>query len=149
MRVIFLQDVPNVANAGDVANVADGYARNYLIPKQIATIATAEGMKRIERITRAGNERRVRETQQLEQLASLIEGTEVTVKARATPVGEFYGAITPGQIADELTIVTGRAIDRKLVDVMEPIREPGEYEVVLHLAQGIQAVVFITAVVEE
>lgn len=149
MRVIFLQDVPNVANAGEVANVADGFARNYLIPKQLATMATTEEMKRIERITKAGDERRLRETEQLEDLAILLEGTQITVAARATPVGHFYGAITPGQIADELTTVTGREIDRKLVDVMEPIREPGEYEVVLHLAHDIQATIIIIAEVVE
>ena len=74
MRVIFLEDIPNQGNAGDLKNVADGYARNYLIPKGLATVATAEDMKRIERIKRAGDERRVRETEKLNDLAVLAGG---------------------------------------------------------------------------
>ena len=76
MRVIFLEDVPNVAHAGDIKNVKDGYARNYLIPKKIASVATAEHMKRIDRIKKAGDERRARETKQWEELASLLEGSK-------------------------------------------------------------------------
>ena len=149
MRVIFLEDVPNQANAGDVKDVADGYARNYLVPKKLAMVATPEEMKRIERIRKAGDERRMRETQQWEVLAGQLEGTAVTVRARLTPAGVFYGAITPGQIAQELGSVIGREVDRKLVDSVEPIRAPGEYEVVLNLAANIQATIIVTAEAEE
>ena len=149
MRVIFLEDVPNQANAGDVKDVADGYARNYLVPKKLAMVATPEEMKRIERIRQAGDDRRIRETQQWEVLAGQLEGTAITVKARLTPAGMFYGAITPGQIAQELGSVLGREVDRKLVDAVEPIRAPGEYEVALHLAADIQATILVTAEAEE
>ena len=149
MRVVFLQDVANVANAGDIKNVKDGYARNYLIPKQIATVATADQMKRIERISKAGDERRARETQQWEELAGLLEGTAIGVTARITPAGQFYGAITPGQIAQELSTAIGREFDRKLVETVDPIREPGEYEVILHLAPSIQATIIVTAEAQE
>jgi large subunit ribosomal protein L9 len=149
MRVIFLEDVPNQANAGDVKDVADGYARNYLVPKKLAMVATPEEMKRIERIRQAGDDRRIRETQQWEVLAGQLEGTAITVKARLTPAGMFYGAITPGQIAQELGSVLGREVDRKLVDAVEPIRAPGEYEVALRLAADIQATILVTAEAEE
>jgi large subunit ribosomal protein L9 len=149
VRVIFLEDVPQQANAGDVKDVADGYARNYLVPKKLAMVATPEEMKRIERIKRAGDERRIRETQQWEVLAGQLDGTAITVKARLTPAGMFYGAITPGQIAQELGSVLGREVDRKLVDAVEPIRAPGEYEVALRLAADIQATILVTAEVEE
>ena len=145
VRVIFLEDVLNQANAGEIKNVANGYARNYLIPKKLATIATSEDMKRIERIKKAGDERRIRETQQWEELANLLEGTSISVKARMTPAGQFYGAINPTQIAQELSDALGREIDRKLVETVAPIRAPGEFEVVLHLAQGIQATIIVTA----
>ena len=149
MRVIFLEDVPNQANAGEVKNVSDGYARNYLIPKKLATVATTEHMKRIEGIKRAGDERRTRETRQWETLATLLEGTSVTVKGRVTPAGHFYGAITPAQIADGLADVVGRDIDRRLVDTVEAVRDPGEYEVILNLVPGVQATIFVTAEAEE
>jgi large subunit ribosomal protein L9 len=149
VRVIFLEDIPNVANAGEVRDVAHGYARNYLIPKKLAIMATLEEMKRIERIKRAGDQRRVRETQVWEELAGYLEGTSIEVKARVTPAGAFYGAITPVQIAQTLSEEIGREIDRKLVETMEPIREPGEYEVALHLAPGIQATILVTAAAED
>ncbi len=149
MRVIFLEDVQNVANAGDVRDVKDGFARNYLIPKKLATVATAEDMKRIERIKRAGDERRIRETQRMEDLAQLLDGTSITIRARVTPAGHFYGAISPNQIAQELTNVLEREIDRRLVDTVEPIRDPGEYDVVLNLSQGIQATIIVTAESEQ
>ena len=149
MRVIFLEDVQNVANAGDVRDVKDGFARNYLIPKKLATVATAEDMKRIERIKRAGDERRIRETQRMEDLAQLLDGTSITIRARVTPAGHFYGAISPNQIAQELTNVLEREIDRRLVDTIEPIRDPGEYDVVLNLSQGIQATIIVTAESEQ
>ena len=148
MRVIFLEDVPNQAHAGDVKNVSDGYARNYLIPKGLAKVATAEELKRKERIKNAGDERRIRETEKWEELAIQLEGTSIKVTARATPAGEFYGTITPTHLARELAEVLGREIDRKLVEAVEPIREPGEYEVVLHLATGIQATILVTAEAE-
>ena len=149
MRVIFLEDVTNLANAGEVRSVADGYARNYLFPKKLAVMATAEDMKRIERIKKAGDNRRMRETQRWEELANYLEGTNINVKARATPAGNFYGAITPTQIAQELSQVIGRDIDRRLVEALEPIREPGEYEVALHLTNSIQATIIVTAEAEE
>ena len=148
MRVIFLEDVPNQANAGEVKVVKNGYARNYLIPNKLAAMATAEEMKRIERIRRAGDERRRRETEQMEELAQLLEGTSVNVKARVTPAGQYYGAITATQIAQELAIVIEREVDHRLVETLESIREPGEYEVVLHLAAGIQATIIVTAEAE-
>ena len=118
MRVIFLEDVPNQANAGEVKVVKDGYARNYLIPNKLAAMATAEEMKRIERIRRAGDERRRRETEQMEELAQLLEGTSVNVKARVTPRGQYYGAITATQIAQELAIVIEREVDHRLVETL-------------------------------
>lgn len=149
MRVIFLQDVAYVANAGEIKNVKDGYARNYLIPQKIATVATAEEMKRIERIRKAGDVRRARETQVWDELAILLEGTMIAVSARITPAGQFYGAITPTQIAQELSTAIGREFDRKLVETVAPIREPGEYEVILHLAPSIQATINVTAEAQE
>ena len=149
MKVIFLEDIPNLAKAGDVRNVKDGYARNYLLPKKLASIATAEDMKLIEGIKRAGDQRRVKETVRWQDLANALDGTSITLKAKVTPMGQFYGAVTPGQIAQELSVVLERDIDRKLVEVIDPIKEPGEYEVALHLAPDIQATIFITAESED
>jgi ribosomal protein L9 len=82
-------------------------------------------------------------------MAQLLDNTMITVAARVTPNRRYYGAISSGRIAQELTAITGREIDRRLVEDMEPIREPGEYEVSLKLAGEIQATIHITAEAEE
>lgn len=149
MHVIFLQDVPNKAHAGEVKRVADGYARNYLLPKGLAEVATPEILKRVHKIKAAGDEQRLRETEALEELAQLMDGTNISVAARVTPTGRYYGAITNSHIAEELTRTVGREIDRRLLEVIEPIREPGEYEIALRLSADIYATIHILAEIEQ
>ena len=149
MEVVFTQDVPNQAHAGEVRRVADGYARNYLIPKGLAEMATPEVLKRLHKIKAAGDETRVRETHIMQDLAEVLDGTTITVAARVTPTGRYYGAIGSGRIASELSASVGREIDRRLVETGDPIREPGEYEVVLRWAGDIEATIHIVAEAEE
>ena len=149
MEVVFTQDVPNQARAGELRKVADGYARNYLIPQGLAEMATPEVLKRLHKIKAAGDETRVRETQVLEELAQALDGTSITVSARVTPTGRYYGTVNSARIAAELSSVVGRDIDRRLVEAGEPIREPGEYDVVLRFSNEIEATIHITAEVEE
>lgn len=149
MEVIFIQDVPNQAQAGEVRRVADGYARNYLIPQGLAEMATPEVLKRLHKIKAAGDATRIRETEVMEELAMALDGTSVNVIARVTPTGRYYGAITSAQIAAQLSATVGREIDRRLMEAGEPIREPGEYDVVLRWGNEIQATIHIVAEVEE
>lgn len=149
MEIVFTRDVPNQARAGEVRRVADGFARNYLIPRGLAEIATPEVLKRLHKIKAAGDETRIRETQVMEDLAEALDGVQITVSARVTPTGRYYGAITGSQIADELAASLGRDIDRRLVEAGEPIREPGEYQVVLRFSSEIQATIHILAEEEE
>jgi large subunit ribosomal protein L9 len=149
MHVIFLQDVPNQAHAGEIKRVADGYARNYLLPKGLAQVATPEILKRTHKIKAAGDEQRLRETEAMEELAQLMDNTQITLNARVTPTGRYYGAITSTHIAEELTRALGREIDRRIVEVIEPIREPGEYEISLRLSPEIYATIHIAAEAEE
>ena len=149
MQVIFLQDVSNKAHAGEVKNVADGYARNYLIPKGLAEVVTPEILKRVNKITAAGNEQRARETGVMEELAQILDNTTVSIAARVTPTGRYYGTINDLQVAAELSRTLGRDIERRLLQGIEPIREPGEYQAVLQLSGEIQATITIVAEVEE
>ena len=149
MEVVFIQDVPNQAQAGEVRRVADGYARNYLIPKGMAEMATPEVLKRLHKIKATGDDTRVRETGLMQELADLLDGTSVTVIGRITPTGRYYGAITNARIASELSATVGREIDRRLVEIGEPIREPGEYEAILRWSNDIQATINIKAEAEE
>ena len=149
MEVVFTQDVVNQAHAGEVRRVSDGFARNYLIPKGLAEMATPEVLKRLHKIRAAGDETRVRETGIMEELAKSLEGTSINLTARVTPTGRYYGAITSAQIASQLSTAIGREIDRRLVEGSEPIREPGEYEVTLRWSNEVQATIHIVAEVEE
>ena len=149
MEVIFTQDVPNKARAGEVKRVPDGYARNYLLPHGLAQIATPEVLKRLHKIKTAGDETRVRETKVMEELKGALDDVQITVTARVTPTGRYYGAITSTHIAMELGAAVGREIERRWVDIAEPIREPGEYDIDLRLSTDITATIHVAAEVEE
>ena len=149
MEVIFTQDVPNKARAGEVRNVPDGYARNYLLPQGLAVMSTPEVRKRLHKIKLAGDQVRLRETNVLEELKEALEDTEITVQARVTPTGRYYGAITSTHIAMALAEVTGREVERRWIEVAEPIREPGEYDIILRFSTEIAATIHIIAETEE
>jgi large subunit ribosomal protein L9 len=148
MRVIFLRDIPNVAQAGEIREVSNGYARNYLIPKGLAVPATPQELKRIEKIKRVAEERRLKEVKELEALAQQLEGTTITVKARASPAGRFYGSITAVQIAQELSRLTERELDKGIIGLEEPIHEPGSYPVVVQFRPGVSANITVVAEAE-
>ena len=149
MHVIFLQDVPNQAHAGEIKQVADGYARNYLLPKALAEVATPEIMKRVHKIKASGDAQRLRETEAMEELAQMLDGAEIELTARVTPTGRYYGAISNTRVAEALTEAIDRSIDRRIVEVIEPIREPGEYDITLRLSADITATIRVLAGVEE
>ena len=149
MEVVFTQDVPNKARAGEVRRVPDGYARNYLLPQGLAVMATPEVLKRLHKIKSVGDEVRMRETQVLEEIKEALDDTEITVQARVTPTGRYYGAITSTHISIALAEVTGREIERRWIEVAEPIREPGEYDITLRFSTEIAATIHVTAEAEE
>ena len=149
MEVVFTQDVPNKARAGEVRRVPDGYARNYLLPQGLALMATPEVLKRLHKIKSVGDEVRARETKVLEEIQEALDGTEIAVQARVTPTGRYYGAITATHISMTLAETVGREIERRWIEVPEPIREPGEYDVTLRFSTEITATIHVTAETEE
>ena len=149
MMMLFLRDVPDQARAGEVRRVSRGYARNYLLPKGLAEIATDETMKRLEKVRQEGDQVRARETQVVEELAEALDNMTVEIPGRVTPMGRYYGAISGVRIAEALGEALDREIDRRITNAVEPIREPGDYEIVLNLSSEIQATVNVQATVEE
>ena len=130
MKVIFLQDLPNVAQAGDVKEVADGYARNFLIPKRLAMIAKPGAAN----IAARGQEKIAAE---LAELANKLEGLEINFKARAGTKDRLYGAITTADIASELSKMTGLTVDKRKIELDKSIHQLGSYEVNIRLAKDI------------
>jgi large subunit ribosomal protein L9 len=149
MEVVFTQDVPNKAKAGEVRRVPDGYARNYLLPQGLAEIANDEVKKRVHKITAVGDGVRIRETAIMEELAKGLDDVTITLTARITPTGRYYGTITSTHIAMELADKVGREVERRWVEISEPIREPGEYDVTLRFSTEVSATIHVNAEIEE
>ncbi|MQF99067.1 MAG: 50S ribosomal protein L9 [SAR202 cluster bacterium] len=139
MRVIFLDDVPNVARAGDVKDVKNGYARNFLLPKGIAVAATSEEMKRIETIRKVGLERQSKLKDGAQALVERLESSKFTIKVRSGPNGRLYGAVTNVMIAEEVSRSLELDVDRRDVMLAEPIHETGSFEAKIKVHPEISA----------
>ena len=148
MKVVFFEDVEGTAQVGEVKVVKNGFARNYLLPKNLATIATREQMKRISKLQRTADERRIRETGDKQALARILEGTTLEIPGKIGPTGRFYGAISVTRILEELEGATGQKVARRMVELNEPIREPGSYNISLRLHQNVAAEITVVAQAE-
>lgn len=146
MKVVFLQDVPNVARAGEIKEVADGYGRNFLIPQKLAILANPSTISTLETQLKATAREREQLGTELAELASQLEGKEVILKARAGAKDRLYGSITSADIAAELESTAGLAIDKRKIDLAEPIRQLGNYEVAIKLAHDIIPKIKVTVI---
>ncbi len=149
MRVVLLQDVPRLGQAGEVKDVASGYARNFLIPRKLAEFATPAAMKRAEAIHQAEEKRQAVLEVELAALAQSLEGVEITLKAKVGAQERLYGAVTSGDIAEELQRVTGQDIDKRKIELEEPIRQLGQYEVLVRLSKEISPIIKVVVAEEE
>jgi large subunit ribosomal protein L9 len=145
MKVVFFQDVPNVAQAGDVKEVADGYARNFLIPRKLAALATAEAMSRVT----TGDVAKARTETEMAALAKQLDGQEVNLKAHAGAKERLYGSVTSADIAAELEKVTKITVDKRKIELEKPIHQLGSYEVAIHLGKDILPKIKVNVTEEE
>jgi large subunit ribosomal protein L9 len=129
MKVLLTQDVFNLGHAGEVKTVADGYGRNYLLPRGMAILATTGAVKSAERIKAKGIEKRAKERADVESQAQLVSGATIHFHARAGEKGKLFGSITAAQIAAEIGKRLGGEFDKRKVGLREPIREVGTYTV--------------------
>jgi len=139
MEILLKQDVENLGSAGDIVNVKPGYARNYLIPRGLAMPATPGLRKQSAQIKQAAERRRLRELKTAQDLAERISQITLNFKAKAGESGRLYGSITSAAIAEALAQELGTEVDRRRIRMDHPLRELGEHEVVIHLAQGVNA----------
>ena len=148
MKVIFLQDVSNAAKAGEIKEVADGYGRNFLIPQKLALLAEPSAMNTIESQLKTNARSQARSENELAELAQQLDGTEINLNARVGTKDRLYGSITSSDIASELNNATGLVIDKRKIELAEPIRQSGSYEVAIRLAQDVipKVKVIVTAV---
>lgn len=149
MKVVFLQDVSNVAQAGEMKEVADGYARNYLIPRKLAAQANPTMMHEIEAQLRA-RARLVAQTEaEMKELAEIIDGKEITITAKVGAKEKLYGSVTPGEIVDAIEKSLGAVVDKRKVELENPIRELGSHEIPVRLMKDIVPKITVTVIGEE
>ena len=148
MKLLLCKNIANLGIVGDVVEVSTGYARNYLIPRHLATEPTQANVKRLAEARRQAEEEIKLQRRQLESLSERMEGVEVTITANASTEGKLYGSITPRDIADALT-QAGHKVEKSEVVLGEgPLRRTGEYEIVVHLHADIEATVKVIVVGE-
>ncbi|MFO8143587.1 MAG: 50S ribosomal protein L9 [Dehalococcoidales bacterium] len=146
MKVVFLDDVPGVASSGDIKNVADGYARNYLIPRKMALLASTDAIKQAEARSRERARQRAETEAQLREQAGLIEGTNIEITARVGSKERLYGSITSADIARELENSCGVVIDKRKIEMAENIHQLGSYEIAVKLGKDIVPKINVTVV---
>ena len=149
MRVIFLRDVPNVARAGEIKEVANGYGRNYLIPRKLALLASSSATSLIETQRKIEAQSQAENEGELVELANQLDGREVSLKARAGAKDRIYGSITTADIASELESTMGLNVDRRKIELAEPIHQLGSYEMAIKLAKDITPKIRVIVTEEE
>jgi large subunit ribosomal protein L9 len=133
MKVILQKPVDKLGVPGDIVDVADGYARNYLMPRGLAVKATKGGVKHIDSLQRAHKVRVNQAKAEAEQVASRLTSTPIGVRAHAGEEGKLFGSVTASDVAEAIEKQTGVRIDRHDVHLDEPIRSVGTHEVRVHL----------------
>ena len=138
MRVVFLQDVPKQGNKGEVKNVSEGYARNFLLPRQLARLATPEVLKELDaqKATEARKERQL--VTAAKQLAEQLNAYALTIPVRTGEGGKLFGAVTAKHIADGLA-AAGFSVDKKKIALPEAIHSLGTTLVTIRLHHDVAA----------
>lgn len=137
MKVILIQDIKNLGKTGDIKEVTDGYARNFLLPKKLAEIATPEATKKVEKIKEVQIEREKEDLEKNQKLATELEGREILIRAKEKN-GKLFGSVGAKEIAKELAKI-GFEIGEKMIEIKEPIKELGEKDVTVKLEHNIEA----------
>ncbi|MGQ9696641.1 MAG: 50S ribosomal protein L9 [Armatimonadota bacterium] len=134
MKVLLTKEVESVGHAGQVVNVADGFARNYLFPRNLAIPANKGTLKNLERIAEEARKREERHRTDAEAMAKKITENPITIRAHAGhDTSKLFGSVTAQDIADALKEQLGIEVDKRRIEITEPIRSLGEYDVPVKL----------------
>ena len=144
MKVILLSDVKGQGKKGEIVNVSDGYARNFLFPRNLAQEANAQNLNSAQVRQDAAAHKTAVEKKNAEELAAQLADRGVTIQAKCGSTGRLFGAITNAEIAEALSAQTGLDIDKKKVVLQNPIKELGTYTVTLKLYAGVQTNIRLT-----
>jgi large subunit ribosomal protein L9 len=139
MKIVLTRDVPNLGQAGEIKEVADGYGRNYLIPKGFAALATQGMIKQAQERAEAQQRRNQKARAEAENVAQRINGQTLRFTVRVGELDRLYGAITNADIAERIQEQFGIEIDRRKIDLGDPIKRAGVYSVPVRLAGDLEA----------
>ena len=146
MKVVLRADVGNLGHKGDVCEVADGFARNYLVPRGLALRASAGALAQAEAMRRSWQARDAREREAAEQMARQLVSAVVRVPARPGPEGRLFGSVTAADVASALSAQAGIELDRRRLQLPEPIRSLGSHEVPVRLHPEVEVRVSVEVV---
>lgn len=141
MKVLLLEDIKGTGKKGDVKEVSDGYARNFLIPRKMAKQLTPGVINEIEGQKNADDHRKMQEIEQAERLKEILDNQSIIVKAKAGSTGRLFGSVTTKEIAQAIKDVTDCDVDRRRITMDVDIKQYGTYEVTVKLHSGTNAVV--------
>ncbi len=148
MKIILLQDVEGLGKAGDLKDVANGYARNYLLPRKLAAAATPSLLANQQQRIAAEQRRLEKQAEQNRQQAERLSQVTLTFKARVGRQGRLYGSITSQDIAAGLRELEGITIDRRMIDLPSPIRTTGTFTVPIKIAQKLEPKITVNVIPE-
>jgi large subunit ribosomal protein L9 len=146
MKLILMQEIDGLGAPGDVVEVKDGYGRNYLVPRGLATRWTRGGEKTIDSIKAARATRAVRDQGHAEQIKTKLESQPVPVQVRAGSGGRLFGAVTTAEIAGALAEVSGEQVDKRTIVVTQPIKTLGAHQVSIKLHDDVSATVALNVI---
>ena len=143
MRIVLRDDVDNLGKKGDLVDVADGYARNYLVPRVLALKASAGSQKQADAMRRNREARERRDREAAQALAAQFEGRTISIKARAGGEGRLFGSVTTSDIAEAVQKQTGADLDRRKLELDEPLKELGGADVQVRLHPDVVATIHV------
>jgi len=149
LKVVFLKDVPPAGKVGEIKEVADGYGRNFLLPKKLAALAKPSALKTLEAQIKKEIENQKRVDAELQELAQQLEGLSVSLKAKVVEEERLYGSIRDNDIAAEINRLTGIDIDRRKIELEQPIHQVGEYELTVRFSRDLAPKIKVIVTAEE
>lgn len=146
MKLILTQEVTGLGAPGDVVEVRDGYARNYLVPRGLGTAWTRGGEKQVQAIRKARQSREIATLEEAQSVKASLERQQVRLPVRAGQSGRLFGAVTPSDVAEAVKATSGKDVDRRKIEIGQPIKSLGTHRVQVRLHPDVQATVELEVV---
>lgn len=143
MKVILTQDVTSLGKSGDLKDVADGYARNFLIPRGLAVVATSTALKQVADLQAVAARHAAEEEHEAQALKERLEAQPVVIEAKAGSQGRLYGSVTTADVAAAIQKQLGASVERRDLEITEPVRQVGSYPVTAKLHRNVTATLTI------